>query len=267
MNGRKQSIWLNVLLKGLAITSLVLAYLATSCLLTLIPMGARSVRSARIWNTTFFSRLALALFGVRARVKHREHLSRSTRGAGGRLVVCNHVSYIDVLVLSSLSPSVFITSMELKNTPLLGMLAAFGGSLFVERRKPSGLKQEINDIARVLEQGFSVVLFPEGTTSNGDRVQQFKNSLFDSAVSARADILPFCLRYTRINDVTLSVGSRDKIFYYGGVPFSKHFSRFLSLKSVDMDVIPLNIIKATAHTSRKELATMAHVAISKAYHA
>jgi len=251
-----------IFLKSLVIVPLLLSYGVLSCAISLVPAGARTRRKLRTGSTPFFARWALILFGVRVHLKHHERLRRH---AGGRLIVANHVSYADVLVIASLAPSVFITSVELKHTPLLGALARFGGCLFVERRKASGLKREIEDISKVLGQGFNVILFPEGTTSNGERVQPFKNSLFDAAVAARADVLPLCLRYTGINSKPVTNRNKDSIFYYGGVSFRKHFPRFLSLSSIDVHVLPLRALKVHGHASRKELAGEAHQAISAAY--
>lgn len=282
---------LKILFKWLGIVFLLAAYLAASGFISAFPVGARRRRELRTRNTSFFSSRALALFGVRVQMKHGERLNSGVSAkerirscshlenrdslelsAGsfnaarnGCLLISNHVSYIDVLVISSLAPSVFITSVELKNTPLLGILARFGGSLFVERRKPSGLKKEIIDISKVLAQGFTVVLFPEGTTSNGDGVQEFKNSLFDAAVSAGVDILPVCLRYTRINGKTVSGCNKDRVFYYGGVSFSNHFPEFMSLTSIDVEVLPLRRITVNGDASRKKLATSAYEAIAAAY--
>jgi 1-acyl-sn-glycerol-3-phosphate acyltransferase len=180
-------------------------------------------------------------------------------------MVSNHLSYIDVLVVSALAPSIFITSVELKNTALLGTLARLSGSIFVERRSPSGLKREIADIALALGQGLTIALFPEGTTSNGDRVHPFKNSLFDAAVRTRADIIPICFRYNRLNNERLTPENRDLVFYYGGVTFLKHFLRLLSLKSVDVEVLPLKAIKVHHLQSRKDLAAETYEAISKEY--
>jgi 1-acyl-sn-glycerol-3-phosphate acyltransferase len=138
--------------------------------------------------------------------------------------------------------------------------------MFVTRRKASGLKQEIAAVARVLGEGFGVVLFPEGTTSNGDRVQPFKKSLFDAAVTTRSDILPLCLRYTGANHEPLTPANRDAVLYYGGVSFFQHVPRLLSLKSVDVEVIPLKIIRVHEKDARKGLAAQAHDAISAVYH-
>ncbi len=254
---------MRTLLKGLGLVPLLIAYIVSSCAIVVLPAGARVRRRFLIGNTSIFSRIALALLGIRVTVKHRERLYA---GAAGRLVAANHVSYIDILVISSLMPSVFVTSVELGSTMFLGMLARLGGSMFVERRRASGLKQEIDAIARVLGDGFAVALFPEGTTSNGDRVHPFKKSLFDASVSTGSDILPLCLRYTGVNHEELTPHNRDAVFYYGGASFFRHASRLLSLKSVDVEVIPQRIIRVREKDTRKELAARAHDAIRAAYH-
>lgn len=252
-----------VFFKLLATVPLLLTYAFLSGVISFFPVGASIRRTLRTRSTSFFSRRALAIFGIRVHVKHRERLRKH---AGAPLIVSNHLSYLDALIIASLAPSVFITSVELQHTPLLGTLARFGGSLFVERRKPSGLKREIEAITEVLRQGAPVVLFPEGTTSNGDRVQPFKNSLFDAAIAARAEILPVCIRYTGVNGERLTPRNRDSVFYYGGITFQRHFPKLLKLKSINVEVAPLKSISAQAHHSRKDLAAEAHRVISSAYH-
>ena len=254
---------MRILLKVLGTIPLLLFYIVMAGIIRLFPGFRKMKRAAVIRIGSVFARLFLVLFRIRVRVKHRERLHTTD---GARLIVSNHLSYIDVLIMSSLVPSVFITSVELKNTALLGMLARLSGSIFVERRKPSGLKREIEDIASALGQGVPVSLFPEGTTSNGDCVQPFKNSLFDAAVLTGASILPICLRYTRVNNERLTPENRDTVFYYGGVTFATHFLRFLSIKSVNVEVIPLKVIPAHPQQSRKDLATETHKAIRAEYH-
>jgi 1-acyl-sn-glycerol-3-phosphate acyltransferase len=248
-------------MKIIGIVPLLLAYLLISCSIAFLPAGSRLRRILHTKNTSFFSRMMLSLLGVNV---HIEHEGLTTLRSGS-LIVSNHTSYIDILVIASLTPAVFITSVELGSTLFLGMLARFGGSLFVERRKPFGLKREIAMIARAIAEGFTVVLFPEGTTSNGERIQPFKKSLFDAAVMAGVDIRPICLRYTKINGGALTVHNRGCVFYYGGDTFFRHFPKFSLLKSVDVVVIPLKSIKVPEHASRKELALAAHAAISSAY--
>jgi 1-acyl-sn-glycerol-3-phosphate acyltransferase len=111
-----------------------------------------------------------------------------------------------------------------------------------------------------------VVLFPEGTTTNGDSVRQFKNSLFDAAIAAQAEIMPVYLRYTRVNGHRLTTRNRDQVFYYGGAAFLKHFARLLTLRSIDLEIIPLKPVPVNAGDSRKDLAAAAHQAVSAAHH-
>ena len=210
---------------------LSILYLAASLGAIMLPVGTRTRRTWMAALVSFFAGLVLRLYGVRVAPGEGGKLVPTN---SGQLLVSNHLSYVDVLVIASLTPAVFVTSIELRNTPLLGQLARLSGSLFVERRKASGLRREIDAIAGVLSQGFSVVLFPEGTTFNGDRVHPFKQSLLDAAVKARCSILPVCLRYLRVNGLPLSPSSRDAVLYYGGISFFRHFPRFLTLRSVEV---------------------------------
>lgn len=242
--------------------SLLTMYIVCACVISVLPAGARLRRALLLKNTAFFAGLLLGLLGIRVNVRHGDRLRRTKENA---LIVANHVSYIDILVIASVTPSVFITSVELGGTFFLGMLARLGGSLFVERRKVTGLKQEIAEIVRVLREGHHVVLFPEGTTSNGERVHPFRNALFDAAITAGADILPLCLRYASLDGGSITTENRDRLFYYGGTKFSDHFPRLLSIDSVAVEVLPLPVIKVRKNASRKELALQAHDAVSNVY--
>jgi len=254
---------MRALLKWLGIIPLFISFSLISGVIGLFPVVRRIKRAAAIQVTSFFSRLVLKLLGVRVQVKHRERLRTKSEVC---LIVANHLSYIDVLILSSLVPAVFVTSVELKHTAVIGALARLSGSIFVERRKSSGLKREIGEIVFVLGQGLPVALFPEGTTSNGDRVHQFKNSLFDAAVATRAAIMPLCLRYTRVKGQPLTPQNRDDVFYYGGITFFNHLPRLLSLSSIDVEIVPLSTITPTPHQTRKDLSILTQSAISEAYH-
>lgn len=253
---------LRILGKWLGIGVLFLCYLVISGIMSLVPLTGKARRGLAIRISSFHARLILKVLNVRVTVKHAERLHT---GGHVRLVISNHLSYVDIFIIASLLPSVFITSVELKHTPLLGTIARFAGCLFVERRKAFGLKKEIADIGCVLKQGFPVVLFPEGTTSAGDHVMQFKNSLFDAAIQTHADIIPLCLRYTRVNGDPITHHSRDSIYFYGSMTYPEHVPRLMALKSVDVEVLPQKHIKTHAHDSRKDLAAQTHDAINTAY--
>jgi 1-acyl-sn-glycerol-3-phosphate acyltransferase len=241
---------------------LVALYIIFGCIIALLPARATLRRALLIKNTSFGSRLMLRILGVHLCVKHGERLHDSTCA---RLVVANHLSYIDILIIASIAPSVFITSVELGNTLVLGMLARLAGSIFVERRNASNLRQEISIIHGLLRDSFRIVLFPEGTTSNGDQIQPFKKSFFHAAILAKAEILPVCIRYTGVNGEPMNKYNRDSIFYYGDISFFRHFHRLLSLASVDVEITSLNIIDVQEKDNRKNLAVRAYDQISAVY--
>jgi len=230
-----------------------------------LPAG-RARRLARLTgNSSFFARLGLRVLGIHVSSR-REKRKGIRKHRTNYLIISNHVSYIDILIIASLMPSVFITSVELKQTFPLGLFAWLGGCLFVERRSRAGLKREIEEIASVLAEGTSVALFPEGTTSNGDTVRPFKNSLITAAITTGASLLPVCIRYRAANGHRVDPTNRDALYYYGGTTFFQHLPRLLALRSIDVDCVVLRPIAAHQHQSRKDLATRAHQMISAVYH-
>lgn len=247
--------------KTIGISILVLIYILTSQFIRFTSIGPRR-RRRLVENASRFSRMALALLCIRVAVKRSGLLRRKT---GARLIVANHVSSADILILSSLAPSVFVTSVELGNAFLVGMIARCGGSIFVERRRVTGLKREIDEICRTIKDGLDVALFPEGTTSNGDSVRPFKNSLFDAAIKTGVDVLPVCIKYKKVNGRRIDSSNRDSVYFYGGMNFFAHALRFLSNRDVDVEVRVLTPIKASSRVSRKDLAAICHKEIKAAY--
>jgi 1-acyl-sn-glycerol-3-phosphate acyltransferase len=265
-SGRHDEIaFMRILFKSISVFLLLSLYSLVSLCIMALPAD-RSRRLARLTgNSSFFARLALRVLGIRV-------LSRRTRRKGIRqrrphyLIIANHLTYVDILVVASLMPSVFITSVELKQTFPLGVFAWLGGCLFVERRSPAGLKREIREIEQVLSGGTSVVLFPEGTTSNGETVRPFKNSLITAVIRTGTNILPVCLRYRAVNGQPVNRENRDSVYYYGGTTFFEHLPRLLALKTIDVECFMLQPISTHQHHSRKDLAARAHALIRAAYH-
>lgn len=181
------------------------------------------------------------------------------------LMVANHVSYTDILILSSLENLVFITSVEMGNNKILGGITRVGGCLYTERRKPVSLPREIQRFADTITQGFKVVLFPEGTSTDGKTVREFRSSLFQVAIGAQATILPVCIHYQFIDGKPLSDKNRDIACWYGDMEFVPHFlgilgRRFEILVSF-LDPIPYN-----PSTSRAELADTVRQQLLNTYH-
>jgi 1-acyl-sn-glycerol-3-phosphate acyltransferase len=250
-----------VVVKAAGFLVLILSYAVASAIVAAFTLQHPVRQRRRAALASACSKIILPLLGVRVTVRHRERFPAKGRS---RLIVANHVSSLDVPILSSLAPAVFVTSVELGRTPFLGLLARSGGSIFVERRNPSGLKREIAAVVRSLRAGLPVMLFPEGTTSKGDGVMPFKNSLFDAAVRAGTDIQPVCIRYLAIDGKTVLPADCDAVFYHG-IRFSRHALGVLGCRSIHAEVTVLPMIPAGPGSSRKELAARAHRAVAEAY--
>ena len=213
--------------------------------------------------TSIFSKIILRVLRIKVYVRNYENLSKRD---ANYFIVSNHLSYIDIFAISSLIPAIFIASVdEVGDRFLLGTLAKFGGSVFVDRRSRARLTAEIEVIADVVRDGINVVLFPEGTTSNGYRVLSFKTSLLTPALRSNIEILPICMKYLRVNRENLNSKNRDLVFYYGDMTFFQHFWGVLSLKSVEVELIELENIKINENLTRKEVAELAFNSINLAY--
>lgn len=210
--------------------------------------------------TSFACKLAIKILAIRVKVNNFDPESPYTN----QLIVSNHLSYLDIMVLSSIMPSLYITSVEVQKTFFLGFMAKMGGSLFVERRSKTKLLEEIERITSILKMGFSVTLFPEGTSSNGDKVLPFKGSLFSTAEKAGTPILPVCIKYQSINGKPITIANRDLIYYYGDLLFFPHLVKLFFVRDVQVNVTFLNKISVNGK-ERKEIVDSCYDCITTAY--
>jgi 1-acyl-sn-glycerol-3-phosphate acyltransferase len=95
------------------------------------------------------------------------------------LFVSNHLGYVDILVLASLTPAVFVAKHEVKSWPVFGWFAQLAGTIFVQRTKRAQTGEVAREIETMLQRGIPVILFPEGTSSNGETVLPFKSALLE----------------------------------------------------------------------------------------
>ena len=113
-----------------------------------------------------------------------------------RLYIGNHISWIDVFALQSVTGARFVAKSELAAWPVLGKLIAMSGTVFIERVKRADTRRIVRTIGEHLDGGEVIAVFPEGSTSDGRDVMKFHGNLLQSALDAGAQIVPFCLRYT-----------------------------------------------------------------------
>ena len=213
--------------------------------------------------TSFFCNPIIKLLGIRVSSNiNRENLPANKN----YLFVSNHLSYLDIFILSSYCPAVFIASVDqVKSNPILGKATELSGSLFVDRQNRGNIQEELQTIKSAFSMGANLVLFPEGTTSNGEKVLQFKSSFLALAENNSIDVLPLAIKYKKINDNPVNSDNRDYIYYYGDMSFFPHFFRFLYIKSIDVELNFLDVIVSDTNYSRKELALHTYSAISSAY--
>src|SRR3954469_17646122 len=143
------------------------------------------------------------------------------------LIVANHLSYLDILALSALTPCVFIAKKEVRSWAIFGWMAKTAGTLFVDRERRLDTGKVNESVGETLAAGMRVVLFPEGTSRDGNSVLPFRPPLFEPALAAGAAITPVYISYA------VSSGSVSNDVCYGGeMTFVPHALKLFSIKSV-----------------------------------
>ncbi len=169
---------------GLLITTLVFPWLAQ-------PARNRIVRG--------WSRVLLTICGVRLRASGRpqdDAIARTGIDAGGRLLLANHVSWIDVFAILACVPGRFVAKAEIGRWPLVGWLVTRVGTLYIERGRRHAVAAINHRVRERLKAGETVAVFPEGTTTDGDRLLAFHSNLVAPAIEAGCKVWPVALRYT-----------------------------------------------------------------------
>lgn len=178
-----------------------------------------------------------------------------THVAGGiptkGLLVCNHLSYLDVLVLAAIAPSQFVAKSEVMNWPIFGWFARLAGTIFVNRSKPSQTAQSAREIAIALRGGALVVLFPEGTSSGGETVLPFKSSLLEPATGQVQPLTAGLIAY-ELSDGDVS----EEVCYWKDMTLLPHLINLLSKRAIRASVRFTELRRSS--TNRKELARQLH---------
>lgn len=250
------------LVNGLTVGSLISAYAAQASIAKVLVRDEKKRRRIFIENISRYSHLSLKQMNISVETIGHDPKKFKNKNY---LFISNHMSYLDILCLSSIHPAMFITSVDMGEAFFLGRMAELGGSLFVERRNRSKIERDIESIATALREGFDVVLYPEGTSSSGEKVLPFKKSLLMAAVKAQVDILPVVIKYAEINGERFSEKNRDKVCWYGDMDFGPHFLGVLGLESVKVVIEFLDPIKVSPEADRQELASQAFSQISECY--
>jgi 1-acyl-sn-glycerol-3-phosphate acyltransferase len=248
--------------KGAGFAFRIAVYILTTSLTALLIRPPRRARAKVLAIDSAISRWLLKGLDVQVRAIHLPETLHSGRP---HFFIVNHVSDADILALQSITPMVFITSMEVRNESFLGTLAIVGGCFFVERRNKFGARTEIERLAQVLRDGSDVILFAEGTSSNGEGVLPFKNTLMQAAIDAEAVLAPVCINYLAIDGQPVTAANRDKVFYYGDMGFTAHLWRLLGTRSVELECRFLDPIPLVRSDDRKDICERVYRGIVENY--
>lgn len=145
--------------------------------------------TARQREVQRWSQRVIAVFGVELRVLG------SVPGDGPLLVLSNHVSWLDIVIINAVHPLRFVSKSDVRHWPVIGSLVSASGTLFIERERPRDALRVVHHMAERLREGDLLGVFPEGTTSLGETVLPFHANLLQSAIAVDAPIQPLALAY------------------------------------------------------------------------
>lgn len=207
-------------------------------------------RQARVGR---WSRRLLAICGVKLTLL--PHAPAAIE-AGGRMLVANHISWLDIYAINAVAPMRFVAKADIRSWPLIGWLAAQAGTVFIRRGCRNSALAVADTVANVLREGGRVVVFPEGTTTDGTDIKPFKSSLFQAAVNAQATVQPLALRYPLPQG-----GSNPAAAYYDDITLWQSLCAVLQQAQSQVEVHMLAPIDARG-LSRQQVCQLAQAQIA-----
>ena len=143
------------------------------------------------------------------------------------MIVSNHVSYLDIFVISGAVPCVFVAKKEIESWPLFGMMSHFAGTVFVDRERFADIHRAGGEIEQVIAEGVVAVLFPEGTSSDGNQVLPFRSPFFEFAGATGASLTPAHVSY-QVKD---GEAGRE-VAYWGEMAMAPHVLNLFAKKQI-----------------------------------
>ncbi|MFJ7157047.1 lysophospholipid acyltransferase family protein [Streptomyces sp. NPDC101118] len=209
---------------------------------------ARALREAAVrrWATA-----VVRAFGIRVRVYGHPG------PPGGRLVVPNHISWLDVPLVATALPGRMLAKSEVRGYPVLGALAARAGTLFIERDRLRALPATVDRITTALLDGTRITVFPEGSTWCGRAGGRFRPAAFQAALDARVPVQPVRIDY-RLPDGSTATAPA----FVGDDPLGTSLWRVVRARGVTAEIRLLPRIPAGRHADRRSLARAAQAAVA-----
>jgi 1-acyl-sn-glycerol-3-phosphate acyltransferase len=185
------------------------------------------------------------------------------------LLVCNHTSWLDIPVLSALAPVSFVAKLEVGAWPFVSSLARLQRSVFVDRTRRLKAGNAANEITKRLRQGDTIVLFAEGTSSDGNRVLPFKTSLFgavagtDAPTADQVVVQTAAIVYTHIHGVPVTRAERPRLGWYGDMEMTSHAWGVLKSGAVTATIKVGPPVPLADFKDRKDLALKSERAVRR----
>jgi len=213
----------------------------------------------------FYHRFVCRLIGVRLRATGAPVEDRPL------LIVANHSSWLDISIITSLAPVVFVAKSEIARWPFFGLLAKLQRTVFVERDRRHKTGEVNAQIAQRLAEGDPVLLFGEGTAGDGNRVLPFRTALVGAARDAiaaagneRVWIQPLSIAYVSQQGIALGRHLRPRAAWYGKMKLTDHIGRIVRIGAVDVAVTWGDPIPYDGAIDRKTLARQLESAVRSA---
>jgi 1-acyl-sn-glycerol-3-phosphate acyltransferase len=184
------------------------------------------------------------------------------------LIVSNHVSWADIVVLGAVAPMVFVAKRDVAGWPLIGAAARVQKVVFVDRERRQQTGNTVNEMAQRLSEGHPVVLFAEGTSSDGNRVLPFRTALIGAAAAARdaaaiatLALQPLSICYPGLGGLPMGRAQRPRVAWYGDLDFLPHLKDFIRRNDVDAVVSFGPPVTVAADHDRKTTARTLETAV------
>ena len=213
----------------------------------------------RDWLPVMFHRLLIWLFSITIKFEGYYRESPSCN-----LFISNHLSYLDIPILGSVLPLRFVAKSEVKYWPIIGFLSKLASTVFIKRVRSESFYQK-KEIFKLLSEGKKLLIFPEGTTSDGNRILPFKSSLFSALENQNFIIQPLIIIYSDLNGMPINRWLRPIIAWYGDMDLLPHLSILKNIKSINAKIIYLKPVNTIKFSTRKELSNFLEQQINKAY--
>ncbi|MEM7695210.1 MAG: lysophospholipid acyltransferase family protein [Pseudomonadota bacterium] len=224
--------FLRAVLATLGLTVLSLILIPPQLFALAVGWRGAARRLPLLWH-----RVALRLVGVRV------HLHGAASEKRPLLLIANHASWLDICVLGSVMELSFISKSEVASWPVFGLFAKLQRSVFVKREARAKTGKVANEIAARLSEGDVLVLFGEGTSSNGIHVLPFRTALVGGAAQAAREasaggvtVQPVAINYTQIHGVPIGRYHKPRVAWYGDMDMAPHLWWVLKYGDIDVDV-------------------------------